>query len=123
MVLTGEAGTGKSSLVQLLAALCSRPLAVLSLTHATDTMELLGGFEQVDFDRNLGELRQRVLHWARCVSVELLSKDTSSVLLLMQALLQLEGEASQGKAVEGLEVLRRLIKRVEESEFCRESCQ
>ena len=50
VVLTGEAGTGKSSLVQLLAALCSRPLAVLSLTHATDTMELLGGFEQVNFD-------------------------------------------------------------------------
>ena len=123
VVLTGEAGTGKSSLVQLLAALCSRPLAVLSLTHATDTMELLGGFEQVDFDRNLGELRQRVLHWARGVSVELLSKDTSSALLLMQALLQLEGEVSQGKAVEGLEVLRRLIKRVEEAGFCREACQ
>ena len=50
VVLTGEAGTGKSSLVQLLAALCSKPLAVLSLTHATDTMELLGGFEQVNFD-------------------------------------------------------------------------
>ena len=64
-----------------------------------------------------------MLHWARGVSVELLSKDTSSALLLMHALLQLEGEASQGKVVEGLEVLRRLIKRVEEAEFCREACQ
>ena len=125
VVLTGEAGTGKSSLVKLLAALCSRPLAVLSLTHATDTMELLGGFEQVDFDRTQGELRQKILKWARDVAVDLLSKDTSSALLLMQALLQLEVEveASQGKSGEMLDAMRRLIKRVEETGFYNEACQ
>jgi midasin (ATPase involved in ribosome maturation) len=43
----GTAGVGKSSLVELLAELSGNQLHVLPMNSATDTTELLGGFEQV----------------------------------------------------------------------------
>jgi hypothetical protein len=60
VIPTGASGSGKSALVSLLAQLCGRQLAVLSLTQNTDTMELLGGFEQSDASRSLGGLKDRL---------------------------------------------------------------
>lgn len=40
-------GCGKTSLVKTLAQLCGRELRVLSVNAAMDTIEILGGFEQV----------------------------------------------------------------------------
>jgi len=43
----GGPGVGKTSLVEMLAALSGNRLCVLPMNSATDTTELLGGFEQV----------------------------------------------------------------------------
>jgi midasin len=43
----GTAGVGKSSVVELLAELSGNQLHILPMNSATDTTELLGGFEQV----------------------------------------------------------------------------
>lgn len=43
----GGAGTGKTSLVKLLANICGRRLEIINPSPEMDTIELLGGFEQV----------------------------------------------------------------------------
>lgn len=46
-ILVGPAGCGKTSSVKSLCALLGRKLTVLPVTSEMDTIELLGGFEQV----------------------------------------------------------------------------
>ncbi|KAJ6508404.1 hypothetical protein C8R45DRAFT_967302, partial [Mycena sanguinolenta] len=47
-ILTGPHNSGKTELVRTLANLSGRPLIEISLNSATDTMDILGSFEQVD---------------------------------------------------------------------------
>ncbi|KAJ2548861.1 AAA ATPase midasin, partial [Coemansia sp. RSA 1933] len=47
-LLLGETGTGKTTVVQHLAALTRRPLAVFNLSQQSDSSDLLGGFRPVD---------------------------------------------------------------------------
>jgi midasin len=46
-ILVGPAAAGKTALVQLLAQIAARPLRVMTVSPEMDTIELLGGFEQV----------------------------------------------------------------------------
>lgn len=46
-ILVGPTGSGKTSLVRLLALLTGNRLRVMPMNSAMDTTELLGGFEQV----------------------------------------------------------------------------
>ena len=78
VILTSASGSGKFALVSLLAQLCGRQLAVLSLTHSTDAMVLFGGFEQTDSIRSQAGLRDRVLAWARLSAVAKLAGHCSS---------------------------------------------
>ncbi|KAJ2722068.1 AAA ATPase midasin [Coemansia sp. Benny D115] len=48
VLLAGETGTGKTTVVQHLAALAGRPLAVFNLSQQSDSSDLLGGFRPVD---------------------------------------------------------------------------
>jgi midasin len=48
VLLTGETGTGKTSIVTHLASLLRRPLISLNLSHQTESSDLLGGFKPVD---------------------------------------------------------------------------
>ncbi|KAG6451200.1 midasin [Manduca sexta] len=52
-ILVGPSATGKSSIVQVLADLTGNDLQVIPVTSAMDVSDLLGGFEQVDYNRNL----------------------------------------------------------------------
>ncbi|KAJ7264443.1 hypothetical protein B0H12DRAFT_1209400, partial [Mycena haematopus] len=47
-IITGPRNSGKTELVRTLANLSGRPLHEISLNSATDTMDILGSFEQVD---------------------------------------------------------------------------
>ncbi|KAJ2662217.1 AAA ATPase midasin [Coemansia sp. RSA 1200] len=47
-LLLGETGTGKTTVVQHLAALARRPLSVFNLSQQSDSSDLLGGFRPVD---------------------------------------------------------------------------
>ena len=51
-ILTGPASSGKTSIVRLLANLTGNKLEEFSMNSGVDTMELLGGFEQVDIARH-----------------------------------------------------------------------
>ncbi|KAJ7673557.1 hypothetical protein B0H17DRAFT_1208374 [Mycena rosella] len=48
VLLTGETGTGKTSVVTHLAGLLRRPLVSLNLSHQTESADLVGGFKPVD---------------------------------------------------------------------------
>ncbi|CAK7224448.1 AAA ATPase midasin [Sporothrix curviconia] len=47
-ILVGASGTGKSALLQHVAALAGKPLVVFPLSADVDAMDLVGGFEQAD---------------------------------------------------------------------------
>jgi midasin len=65
--------------VRLLAAATAQPLVELPLTPASDTSELLGGFEQLDPARALLTSAQSVLSVAVAVSLALLTSPTPSL--------------------------------------------
>lgn len=59
-ILVGPTATGKSSIVQVLADLTGNDLHVVPVTSAMDVSDLLGGFEQVDYNRNLESLYDEI---------------------------------------------------------------
>ena len=48
MLLVGETGTGKTTIVQELAKTVGKRLHVLNMNQNTDSADLLGGFKSVD---------------------------------------------------------------------------
>lgn len=61
ILLTGETGTGKTSVVTHLATLLRRPLISLNLSNQTESSDILGGFKPVDARVPGGELQERFL--------------------------------------------------------------
>lgn len=66
-IVTGPSASGKTSIVRLLSKLTGNKLQEFAMNNSVDTMELLGGFEQVDLNRhrqvimeNLEELTDRI---------------------------------------------------------------
>ena len=59
-ILVGPSGSGKTSIIQHIAAISGKSIVVFPLNADIDTMDLVGGFEQVDPQRAasafLGEL-------------------------------------------------------------------
>ncbi|KAF7997921.1 hypothetical protein HCN44_009319 [Aphidius gifuensis] len=55
-ILIGGSGAGKTSVVHVLAQLCGQKLRSVVVNSAMDTTEILGGFEQTDYNRHLEEL-------------------------------------------------------------------
>ncbi|KAI9498450.1 P-loop containing nucleoside triphosphate hydrolase protein [Zychaea mexicana] len=51
-IVTGPSASGKTSLVRLLSRLTGNRLQEFAMNNSVDTMELLGGFEQVDLNRH-----------------------------------------------------------------------
>jgi midasin len=52
-ILVGAAGCGKTSVLRKLAAINGARLVELALSADTDTMDLIGGFEQIDYRRQI----------------------------------------------------------------------
>ncbi|KAH1602103.1 hypothetical protein KXX34_002192 [Aspergillus fumigatus] len=52
-ILVGPSGCGKTTLIRKLAALNGADLVELALSADTDTMDLIGGFEQIDYKREV----------------------------------------------------------------------
>ena len=48
MLLVGETGTGKTTIVQELAKVMNKNLHVFNMNQNTDSADLLGGFKSVD---------------------------------------------------------------------------
>ncbi|THH20578.1 hypothetical protein EW146_g790 [Bondarzewia mesenterica] len=65
VLLTGETGTGKTSVVTHMAALLRRPLVSLNLSQQTESSDLLGGFKPVDARVPGSQLQERFLELFR----------------------------------------------------------
>ncbi|RVE47722.1 hypothetical protein evm_007611 [Chilo suppressalis] len=59
-ILVGPTATGKTPIVQILADLTGNDLKVIPVTSAMDVSDLLGGFEQVDYNRNLESIFDKI---------------------------------------------------------------
>ncbi|KAK3879278.1 hypothetical protein Pcinc_016138 [Petrolisthes cinctipes] len=55
-LLVGDSSVGKTCVVKLLAQLTGHKLLTLTVNSDMDVTELLGGFQQVDYGRDLGEV-------------------------------------------------------------------
>ncbi|OAQ30077.1 P-loop containing nucleoside triphosphate hydrolase protein [Linnemannia elongata AG-77] len=71
-ILTGPASSGKTSIVRLLANLTGNKLEEFSMNSGVDTMELLGGFEQVDIARHQEHIMLGLSRLASRVSREMI---------------------------------------------------
>ena len=61
LLLTGETGTGKTSVVTHLASLLRKPLISLNLSHQTESSDIVGGFKPIDARVPAAELQERFL--------------------------------------------------------------
>lgn len=61
ILLTGETGTGKTSVVTHLASLLRKPLISLNLSNQTESSDIVGGFKPVDARVPASELQFRFL--------------------------------------------------------------
>ncbi|EKM51611.1 uncharacterized protein PHACADRAFT_261856 [Phanerochaete carnosa HHB-10118-sp] len=59
ILLTGETGTGKTSVVTHLASLLRKPLISLNLSNQTESSDIVGGFKPVDARVPASELQAR----------------------------------------------------------------
>ena len=80
VLLVGETGSGKSTLVMRLAALTGRPLVAFNLSQQTDSGDLLGGFKPVEARDALGPLLPQFADlvrrtWPRWVAISGGSED------------------------------------------------
>ncbi|KAL4245562.1 Midasin [Abortiporus biennis] len=61
VLLTGETGTGKTSVVTHLASLLRKPLVSLNLSNQTESSDIIGGFKPVDARVPASELQEKFL--------------------------------------------------------------
>ena len=59
VLLIGETGTGKTTLVQYIADCIGATLTVINMHHQSDTLDILGGFKPVDMKKLLDPIHSR----------------------------------------------------------------
>lgn len=74
-LLVGPSSSGKTSLVRLLASICGEELLELSLNPGIDSLDLLGGFEQVDINRREEDLIESMIKLTEQLSESLLTNN------------------------------------------------
>ncbi|KAJ1979967.1 AAA ATPase midasin [Dimargaris verticillata] len=77
-ILVGSAATGKTSLVRLLAQLTGHTLLEFSMNSSIDSMELLGGFEQVDLVRHRSVFVRALQQFLHGLAEQLIVKGCSA---------------------------------------------
>jgi len=72
-ILVGPSGSGKSSIIRLLAGISGHKLDEMALNTDVDTIDIVGGFEQVDVSRKVSVFLQDVeKHTKQCMLLQLL---------------------------------------------------
>ncbi|TRY63986.1 hypothetical protein TCAL_02073 [Tigriopus californicus] len=69
-IITGQSGSGKTSLVEVLAQLINQPLCSITMNATTDTTELLGTFEQTDEYTTLKRIREAIEQELKMIKVD-----------------------------------------------------
>ncbi|RAH66637.1 AAA family ATPase midasin [Aspergillus aculeatinus CBS 121060] len=79
-ILVGSSGCGKTTLIRKLAALNGASLVELALSADTDTMDLVGGFEQIDYKREVSSLLLEISQYLqRQIISAYASRDTADL--------------------------------------------
>ena len=73
-LLVGYSGSGKSALISQIARTVGADLIVVPINSETDTMDLVGGYEQLDVGRRAASFISRLLELVRMQIVKLLVK-------------------------------------------------
>ncbi|KAJ1986122.1 AAA ATPase midasin [Dimargaris cristalligena] len=76
-ILVGESATGKTSLIRYLALLTGHRLLEFSMNSGVDSMELLGGFEQLDVNRHRAQILGRLDDLVKRLAVARLTIQTT----------------------------------------------
>ena len=87
MYLVGQAGCGKSTVLNHLAAISGLKLFEIAMNPEIDTMDLVGGFEQVDPQRQLSTFLETVWTYTRDLVLGMTAQNTQSSQL--ESLIQL----------------------------------
>ncbi|KAG8189752.1 hypothetical protein JTE90_012927 [Oedothorax gibbosus] len=61
VLLVGETGTGKTSIVQYLSELTNQKLVVINMSQQSDSVDLLGGYKPVDFSYAVQPIKEDFL--------------------------------------------------------------
>ena len=72
-IVVGPQGSGKTAFVRNLSLLSNNTLLECNLTSGTDANDILGGFEQRDFERHVSEVEQAVCQCCADAIIEMLS--------------------------------------------------
>lgn len=99
LILVGPSNAGKTELVRVLAGLAGARLDEFSMNSDIDSMDLLGGYEQVDLVRVESELKQRIREAASQLELspvvldllETLGGDLSHVVPVLETIPSLSG--------------------------------
>ena len=89
IILVGESGCGKTVLIQYLAAVTGASLVEVSMNADIDTMDLVGGFEQYDPQKEITEIAwesQRMLRDMLASELQRDSPDPNTVPTILSAL-------------------------------------
>ncbi|CCK71283.1 AAA family ATPase midasin KNAG_0G02250 [Huiozyma naganishii CBS 8797] len=100
LILVGPANSGKTELVRFLSSILGTEVCVFSMNSDLDSMDILGGYEQVDMNRKIWNVIKPLKRTVRkLLSINLgLTDDNSSALLAGFDLLHFICDGSTGKA-------------------------
>ncbi|KAE8385300.1 hypothetical protein BDV23DRAFT_188413 [Aspergillus alliaceus] len=76
-ILVGPSGCGKTTLIRKLAAVNGASLVELALSADTDTMDLIGGFEQIDYKREVSSLIHDISQFLQQQAISMNSSETA----------------------------------------------
>ena len=105
-LLVGTSGSGKSTLVQHLALMVGANLVELSLSADMDTMDLVGGYEQVDHERPVANFFKRLQLTVEAALMDHILSSSNSEMLF--SLLNLSTDAGHRDLGKTYQVLREL---------------
>ncbi|EED15512.1 midasin, putative [Talaromyces stipitatus ATCC 10500] len=86
-ILVGPSGCGKTTTIRTLASIQGAELVELALSADTDTMDLIGGFEQIDYRRQTQSLAKDVVNFVHHQIITTVTSESasSSIVHLLEA--------------------------------------
>ena len=106
-ILVGPSGSGKSALLNYVAALAGKALVVFPLNADVDAMDLIGGFEQADPHREVLSCLSRLQQvLGEQILLSIPERVPDAALDLMGALNSLSGETQYESILAAIEVLQ-----------------
>ncbi|KAK9365423.1 hypothetical protein V1509DRAFT_649647 [Lipomyces kononenkoae] len=117
-ILTGPPNSGKTSLIRLLACLVGARLEEFAINTNIDSMDIVGGFEQVDLSRRASTMWDGIRRFVSNIlaDVQLVKSTTTAVTALkLFELTQTVEETSLSHLDEALEILYQIYDKVDDS--------